>query len=157
MNPAIIGKLAGVKMYIYATLIILIIVVAIYWFAFRTGKDQGSTTIEQVPLPDDVTESGVQLTTEEATKVRTISKELHADMDGWNAFSHDMEPYRNLVNLSDTLFVAVYNDFNTLYAESGETLRQWIEGESFVTFGLQSVFMEVRQNILDRMNRLNLQ
>lgn len=152
MNPAIIGKLAGVKMYVYAALIVLIIVVAIYF----VGRKSGSTKIEQVPLPND-TNSGKQLTDAEATKVRTIAQELHDDMDGLNLLSHKLDPYRELSNLSDTMFVAVYNDFNTLFADSGETLRKWLENETWYTFGLTSIFAELKQNILDRMNRLNLQ
>lgn len=158
MNPALIGKLAGVKMYVYATLIVLIIVVAIYWFAFKSGKDKGSTTIEQVPLPTDtVSETDEGLSISEATQVRTIAQELHEDMDGWNVFSHKLDPYRDWNNLSDTLFVAVYNDFNTLFADSGETLRQWIEGEKWYTFGMTSIFTELKTNLISRMNRLNLQ
>lgn len=129
--------------HIFIALAIALVIILVIYFA---GKKAGSTKIEQVPLPDDNTG---QLSQDQLKQVRELSRKLHDDMDGLNLFGmRNTEIYNQFTALSDTMFVAVYNDFNTLYAgEDNGTLRAWIDNET----GIPSSNI-----IIDRMNRLNL-
>ena len=132
----------------YAIILILIV--------YYIGKGKG--TIKPNELPDD-TSWGGSLTPEQSTNVRALSRRLYKDMDsymvsvGWT--QRDKEAYFQLLGLSDTLFVAVYNDFNDLYFDKGKgTLTQWIDDENFVlTHGASG---DVKDAIMLRMQKLNL-
>lgn len=133
--------------------VIIIVVVVIYYY----GKK--SASVQQVPLPQDDPNSPTPLTESEKQRIREIAKRLHADMDSWwvsaGTKARDVEAYNYLITASDTKVVAVYNDFNTLYfADSGETLTEWLEGEFFVPTG--TVTNETKNAILKRFAKLNL-
>lgn len=134
-------------------IIVAIIVIGLLVFIYFMGRRSAKTKIEQVPLPID-TAGGVTITQADALKVREIAKALHDNMKGWFNFGfHDEKPFSDLSNLSDTLFVAVYNDFNTLYGgENDGTLREWITSER----GWSSSWLTIASNIITRMDRLNL-
>jgi len=146
------------KGYLTAGIIVVVIIVIIYY----VGRKSGSVKIEQIPLPND-SASGKTLTEQEGQQVRALSISLYKDMKGLNAFTRNEAAYRELSTLSDTLFVAVYNDFNTLYGKEGETLKQWIENEKSMSLNVLQPwaynfsFAELKETILSRMNRLNLQ
>ena len=130
------------------------VIIALYFLLRKKEPD-----FNQVDLPTEgVTES-------EASQVRELTMRLHDDMSGLAIPGfRDTEAYSNLLTLTDSLFVAVYNDFGTLYyAEGYGTLRDWIDAENFsYTFSILtpwSVFQgnEVKDEIFRRMNQLNLQ
>lgn len=133
---------------------IIIVVIVIYYY----GKK--SASVQQVPLPPDDPKNPTPLTEAEKQRVREIATRLHADMDSWwvsaGTKARDAEAYNYLLTASDTKVVAVYNDFNTLYfADSGETLKQWLDSEFFVPTG--TVTNETKNAILNRFAKLNLQ
>lgn len=139
--------------------VLAIIVIAVVYFM---GRKSGSVKIENVPLPSDKGLDSNKLTDDEGKQVRKITLALYQDMSGINVFSRDIQAFRELNTLSDTLFVAVYNDFNTMYGSEGESLREWIQGEKSWSFNpltmisSDSSFSELKTNIIQRMNRLNL-
>jgi hypothetical protein len=121
-----------------------------YW-----GKSEG--TIKPVPLPSDPGQPGAgQLTPEQGAQVRAMSISLHDDMEGANIISRNIQLYKDYANYSDTLFTAVYNDFNTLYfKDNKETLTEWVKNENF--WGTD--FIEgstIKEQLLNRFSKLNL-
>jgi hypothetical protein len=142
----------GSKYAIYV--IIAVVVIGVLVFIYFVGRRSGKVKIEQVDLPSDQP-GGSVLTSQDNAKVRTIAQQLHDDMDGLN-FSHQLKPYEDLLTLNDTLFVAVYNDFNNLFgAENKGTLRQWISDETSDWWWGTS-FSSLVKSIIARMDRLNL-
>lgn len=149
---------AKTKTYLYIGISILFVGFVIYWF----GKK--ASTIQQAPLPNEL--PGMkELTTPEAKTVRDVATRLYNEMNGFN-FTRDTKPYADFNNLSDKLFIAVYNDFNNSYASKGSgTLKEWINDEysavinNFVLgFGLFSVgtFKTLKNSIFERFSKLNL-
>lgn len=99
----------------------------------------------------------------EGLHIRQMAMRLHSDMDGINV-TRDMDMYNEFLSMSNADFVAVYNDFGELFfAGSGQTLRQWIEGENFAltssVFTPWSIYAgtEMKTALLNRFNELNLQ
>lgn len=126
---------------------VLVVVVVLYFLLRKKAGDFNS-----IPLP-----TGGNLSEVEQKFVRELSMRLHADMDGiqWTNFTRDVEAWRTLVSLNDTMFVAVFNDFGRLYYREGNgTLRTWIEDESAWT---DSAGIASKSDVIERMNNLNLQ
>ena len=121
------------------------------WLIFRKRG------VEQAPLPADnpLSPGAGQLTQEEARQVREISISLYQVLKGWalDIFFRDPEPYQDFMGLSDRLFVAVYNDFNTNYSDGKDTLRNWINNDLY--YGGSRAYHAIEM-IITRMNRLNL-
>jgi hypothetical protein len=80
--------------------------------------------------PQDVP-GNASLSPADLEKVRTISQDLYDEFNGisWNFLFRGSSPLDAMMLLSDSMFVAVYNDFNTNFASDGKTLRQWILGD----------------------------
>lgn len=133
--------------------IVILILVGIYFY----GKYKGTDVKKPNPMPDD-TPWGGGLTAEQATNVRTLTNRLYDDMEGTTVFNEfrDMEAFNNLLTSSDTIFVAVYNDFNDLhYSTDKGTLKQWIEDETF-WLGLFTQSQNIKDALMLKFNRLNL-
>lgn len=138
--------------HIFVTLGILtaiIIGVAIYYFY----KGKKTTTIADIPKdvagsPDpENNPAGDSL-----AALTQMANDLFTDMDGLT-FNRNNPLYHKYMEKSDTDFVQVYNIFNQKYqADSKQTLREWINDE----YGIGADFIEIKSDILSRMNRLNL-
>lgn len=129
--------------------IVVVFIVGIAFFYYRKGKKQ--VTIQKPPLdnPNSDSPENNPFAVSDA-QITSIVDALHRDMDGLNWNGHDVQPYQDLNALSDSDFSRVYNVFNSKYqSDSGETLKQWIESESYV-------FDDVTDSIKQRMGRLNL-
>lgn len=107
----------------------LIIGVIIYFI----GKSLG--TIKQAKLPGDE-DWGKALTVSESKTVRETVMRIHKDLDSYlvsvGLRPRDTQAYYDLNNFTDKMFVASYNDFNTLYFDKNKdngTLTQWIDDE----------------------------
>ena len=95
------------------------------------------------------------LTAAEKQKVRELAMRLHDDMDGIGiGLLRDSDAWQELMSMSDSLFVAVNNDFNRLYFKDGKgTMRQWLSDEwTWVDF----TGVAGHSDILERMASLNL-
>ncbi|MDD5358577.1 MAG: hypothetical protein PHX80_05480 [Candidatus Nanoarchaeia archaeon] len=135
-------------------IIVVLVMIGLFITIYFIGRRSAKNKIEQVKLPSDQP-GGEKLTAEQAVQVRNISTALHDDMSGWNIniFSRNMVPYNQLMQASDTMFVAVYNDFNNLYSsENYGSLYKWISEEKSVS----SDWRNTAYSILQRMERLNL-
>ena len=139
------------KTYLIVGLVALLLIIGVALFFYFKGKK----TTTQAPLlidnPDgQPTGQGNNVYGVSAGEISRISDALHNDMAGFNLFGHDVQPYQDLIALSDTDFGKVYNDFNTKYQpNSGSTLTGWINSESFA-------FNDVADSIRQRLGRLNL-
>ena len=133
-------------------LIIILSVMGIALILFFIGKKAGSTHIEQIPLPED--QPGTDLSVEEQQRVRQIAMDLNSILKGWSLdiFFRRSDPYDEMLLLNDTLFVAVYNDYNQNFGD-GETLRGALEADWYFS---KSDAGTAVQLILKRMNKLNL-
>jgi hypothetical protein len=113
------------KVYLYSGIAVVVIVVVIYLWGKSVGAKVNTTT-----LPND-TAWGKTLTQAESAQVAALADSLYNDMKGVNAWpfaQHENKPYEDLSGLSDTLLVAVSNQFSTRY---GDTLVSWLEAEYF--------------------------
>ena len=108
-----------------------------------------------VKLPDDAPNSNDSLTQAQQTQVRSISEGLYRVLRGWSwdIFFRDPEPISQMLSLSDTLFVAVYNDFNYCYGGGKGTLRDWLEGDWWFS---KSDAGTLVQEVIKRLDKLNL-
>jgi hypothetical protein len=144
--PAVTAKKGSYKTTIIITIIVIVLIMIIAAYFYYQGKK--TTTIAKVPVdnPDGTNNpSGVG-----DGVISQISGDLHSDMNGWNILGHNVTPYQQLVALSDTDFVRVYNLFNTNYEPaSKETLIGWINDEDFWN-------KDVQNSILERAARLDL-
>lgn len=138
----------------YKWVIIAVVVVIILGAVYFVGRGDGTTKIKSIPLPSDV--PGSKISDVDGVSIRSLSVQLFESMDGINS-SNDPKPLQDLLNLSDTLFVAVYNDFNTLYAAKEEgTLRDWIKGEGGFFSMASGGYAALQTAVLSRMAKLNL-
>jgi len=135
------SKLAGV-----GALAILILAILSYY----KGKASGTTKIEAAPLPTE----GGSLSNTDSQLVREIVLKIHNSLQGIGFIFRDVLPFLRLANASDKLFVAIYNDFNNLYAKADKgTLRNWINDDWYQS-GTQTA--GAVRSILGRMDTLNL-
>lgn len=145
------------KEYIVALILLAIALLAAY-LLYTKGKKEGS--VEQVSLPND-SAVGSTFTDAEKQQVRKLTNDLHYDMDGLNLLNRNTRPYQELIGLSDKLFVAVYNDFNSLYFKEENifgnpkniTLKEWILTENF---DWHNIFDQLKPLMIERFNKLNL-
>lgn len=135
-------------LYIVALLLALGILAWVYFSGRASGKRAGSVNIS-APSSDNSN----PVSTDE---VKRLAERLYNDLDGVNAFGHDVEPYQQLLTLSDNDFIRVYNAFNLDFQKkSGQTFKQWLEAEvTWIQIG--SKWPVLRDAILQRMNKLNL-
>jgi len=140
------------KKYLIYGIIVLVILLAVYFKGRAAGL---LTKPKQIDIPKDIIggESGGNTPTggiETGAEIRSVATALFDDMSGFNWSGHDMTPYKRLLALSNSGFVAVYNDFNTRYYGLGEgTLKEWLMNESF----RDNLVTDV---IIPRMQTLNL-
>ena len=130
-------------------LLIVAVVLFILFYIWYRGKKAGeSGKPKHIGLTNDFVIGGTMSV--DGGKVRRIATLLHDDMDGFN-FGHDDQIYNEFAALSDTEFVAVYNDFNNQFFSEGEgTLKEWIISE---VYGDWTIIEDI---ILPKMARLNL-
>jgi hypothetical protein len=137
-------------------MVIGLLVFAAILFIYFKGKAAGKLgKAKKVKLPNDIIGGGSNTDPNtgqiiNGSKIRSISVALHDDMNGYNVTGHDMTPYKDWVTLSNTGFVAVYNDFNKQYFSEGNgTLKEWIVDEMYRDSLVDDI-------ILPRMASLNL-
>ncbi len=137
-----------VALIIYASIAIYII--------WKIGKKSGTFKANKPPSDSNW---GKDLTETESNNIRRISQRLFRDMDSYMVSvglkERDVEAYKQLLALSNTEFVGVYNDFGDLYYDKDKgTLKQWVFDESFsYTWGASG---DLRETILEKMETLNL-
>jgi hypothetical protein len=142
---------AGNKLTIF--IIIAVVVIGLFVFIYFIGRRSGKVKIEQVALPTDQP-NGNLLSNTDSAKVRQIAQALHDDMDGIRFGSYNLVPYNEMLQSSDTMFVAIYNDFNNLFSnEKGGTLREWLNSEFAWSW---STYKNLIYQITSRMDRLGL-
>lgn len=130
--------------YVLIGVIILALLLYIYFAGKRAGKI-GKPNI--VGLPKDI--GGTPIA---GNQIREISTGLYDDMEETPWSGHNYTYYNEWVKLSDTGFVAVYNDFNEQYSSLGEgTLKAWIMSQTYTFDG--GLISDI---ILPRMAKLNL-
>lgn len=149
-----------------ALMIAILVIIAVVYFYTKARK---RVKYLNKPVPVDFIlydangqPTTVSLTQEQVDEVKFIAAGLYIDMDGVSNLltGRDAVPYERLASASDTIFVAVYNYFNTMVADEGEgTLRTWIEDENYSwtdNAWNQDTYTLVENTILPRMERLQL-
>jgi hypothetical protein len=137
-------------------IIIAIVVVGLFIFIYFIGRKSAKMTVTPTPLPADQP-NGYLLTDADKAKVNSIATALHDDMNGvaWGIF-HESTPYENLLQSSDTVFVAVYNQFNQLFSTpSNPTLRDWLSNE-YSSQWVNAAYDTIKNMCISRIDRLNL-
>lgn len=125
---------------------ILIVGVAVYF----VGKGDGTTKIGQAALPTE----GGKLSDTDSQQVREIVLKLHNSLKGFGNIFRDEKPFLRLANATDKIFVAIYNDFNSLYGKDEQgTLRDWINDDWYQD-GTETA--GAVRSILGRLDALNL-
>jgi len=141
--------LKQVKGWMFVTVFVIIIVLVIFFWGRKTGKNK----FNPAELPNKE-KWGKELTPTEAAKVRSISGALHDDLSGYRWLkTFDIDTWREFLGLDDRMFTAVYNDYSSQYLAEGGTLKQVFRDEW--TAG-SAKLGEVKERILDRMDSLGL-
>jgi hypothetical protein len=124
--------------------VILLVVGLIIWGVYNWGKSKTEPTIKD--LPNKVTGN---LSDSEVKELSALAKNLKNDMDD-SVFSNNENLYYQASILTDRKLLGLSNIFNSYYeVESGETLKQWIESESFT-----SIFNDIDSYADTIVNRL---
>lgn len=157
-TPVVVNNNSGNKR---ATLILIVVVLAIaivigVYFFFQ-GKQKGSeqTNVDvSSPLNAD---GSVPAASEQ--EIKQLVEDLYEDMKGAN-IAHSLAPWNKLNALSDSDFIKVNNNFNANYqAESEESFKEWVEGESTSIWGGSGgnvFFASAKNTVLARMKKLNI-
>lgn len=123
----------------------ILVVALVVYLIYCYGKSKGGFT----PVPTD---GGTGISQADAQHVRETSLRIKQDIYGVNVWSRDTEVYYTLSEMSDTLFVAVCNDYRTL---TGKSLRDDMNGEYYTYSSI--ALSGVIDSIKGRMSRLNIQ
>lgn len=118
------------KTQIYIALGVLLFLILLAWYFYKRGKSQ--ITLQSLPgeLPGNPGSGNVSGASND--EIKNIAVKLHGDMSGWNFLGHNPQPYSDALLLNDGDLIKLYNTYNTMYQkESGQTLTQWIEAESY--------------------------
>lgn len=125
---------------------IIVIVLVIFFIGKKSGKKSAPKPVD---LPPDTQPGGIT-----QFNPGPYTDNLHEDITEIWGFRNS-KPYSDLLSLSNTQVVAVYNDWNNrYYSEDNETLYQAIAAERFYTFTLG--WPALRQTVLDRLWSLGL-
>jgi hypothetical protein len=139
MNPRLI---------LYSIIAGIVLILVFFFIGKSYGK---SIPPGKVPLPDDNGNSTGQASD---SKIMRITDDLKEDIYSW--FTRDSAPYVELMGLSDTDFVRVYNDWNArYYSKDNQTLKQAIEGEFLSSTSF--TFYNLKPQLMERFSRLGLQ
>ena len=131
---------------IFLTVAIIAVVLIIYWRGKKAGEKE---TPKEVPLPIDT--QGGNVTT---FNPGPLTDALHDDINEIFGI-RNIEPYRELLTISNSQLVAVYNDWNQrYYAEDSRTLPQAIKHEMTSLFSF--TWPTLAETVLDRFKSLNL-
>ncbi len=129
------------------SIIVLIILIGLGIYFYRQGKKQ--KTLQSLPGELPGNPGSGNTTGASNDEIKNIASGIFDDIDGYNLFGHDNEPYNNAVLLNDTDLVKLYNTFNTLYQDKlGETLTVAMTNEKYWETNNPDI-------ILKRLKRLN--
>lgn len=142
-----------IKLYLIIGLVVLFLLVAVYFLI-----DHKASTPKETDLPnDDVVVNENTLNEVDKFKVEQIIDSIFNDIDGVNTgFGYsNIEAYRNLLALSDTLFVFATNVWLRKYfKEYNETLRMSLMDEN--TWNRPNSWVALRTSIIERLDRLKI-
>lgn len=115
----------------------LLLLALVYFYGRTGGKRKGernSTTIAPVPNPEHIDPN---------LDVVGLAQRIHYQLNGLSWWYSDARKavLNELLNLNNSEFIAVYNQFNTAHGD-GDTLRSWIESESGLGDSLETRLME---------------
>lgn len=145
------GLSSTVKWAIIAGIILFVALLAfLLWYSARqAGKRKGTVVIN---TSNPGTDSNTAAASSEA-EVRTLAEKLYKDMRGISGY-HSADPWNDLLAMSDTDFIRVYNEFDTEYQkDSGETLVQWVNDQWAVPL---TQWATIKDTLLQRFSKLNL-
>lgn len=129
-----------VPKWVKITVIIILILLIVYFIGKRAGK---AVFPDAVEIPDDRPGTGTK-----QFNPGGLTDALESDIYGY--WPRNMQPYQDLLQLSDAGFVTVYNDWNKRYHKKhSETLRQAMAAEIYMN-------KTPIKTIFQRMDRLNL-
>lgn len=135
------------KKYIIIGISVLLFLVILSYIFYRKGKK--TVTLQSLPgeLPGNPSSGNNSGASND--ELKRIANALYSDMNGFNLWGHNYEPFNQSVLLNDTDLVKLYNAFNAMYQkDSGQTLTQWIANEQFT-------YPEVPGIIINRLKKLN--
>jgi hypothetical protein len=128
---------------IIVLVLLLFLGIGIYYY----GKKSAPSQINQLTPPSD-TVNGVSGASD--ATLTTLSAALSVDLNSWISRNNDL--YNQMLNLSDTDLVRLYNIYNNNYETStGETLTQAMSNH-FIDLGTS--FDLLRDNVLANLTRL---
>lgn len=142
---------SNTKKILIVALVFMVVFIAVFFIGRMLGKQSEST---EAPSVDDIP-GAKQLTDAQKLQVEQIADELYEEMDGFN-LTRDTTAFENLIGLSDTLFVAVYNFWNKKYqAKEKMTLPKRMEDE-WIFSSIAPATARLAETIKKRFERLKL-
>jgi hypothetical protein len=143
------------KVILISVVAVIAIVLTIYFVGQKAGK-RAADNPWQAPLPTDSENKGTSI---DAARVRAVVDDLYTDLNYLDVLpmwgTRSMAVYQRWNAMSDTEFVAVYNDFNARFSSEfgGKSVRVILKNE----WGWgQSGFNALRETIESRFERLKL-
>lgn len=162
MNKKLINNIDSItSIGIVRTIIIMVVLAVIVWLMFFR-KEKPKPTTKPVPhdAPEEEGGTSQDMTSAEVERIATA---LYNEIEGVNAWTRKLAPYKDFSNLSDSNMVRVYNYYNQHYqSKHSETLYQAMKNENyyfgggFSWFDRETVRHLVYETILPRMERLNI-
>lgn len=141
------------KTIIILSVVFIAIIVGFSLFYYYKGKAKNSIAPLIKDNPNSTDPNNNPAGVDDST-IKIISENLYSEMKGSNLSGHNAAPYQALLELSDTDFERVYNQFNTDHqGESSETLTQWVNDQ---WSGWLTDFDGLKKAILARCAKLNL-
>lgn len=145
-------KLTKTQNTIITALVVILIVLAIYYYGRNRGKNAASEGNQSV-LPDK-TDWGKSLSEVESAEIQRLAYAMYQDMKGVNVMPRDMAIYTAYLSSSERIFVGTANYFYDNYG-TGENLAQWIEKESFFMTNA-GTGKTIAEQILERLNKFGI-
>lgn len=145
------------KNYVWGTILVIGILTGIYYY----GKKKGTNL--PVTLPVDDAKNQNSLTESEKQTVTKIGNDINTELGYWSwgniapLWSNDQETALfELLGVSDKVFVAIFNYYNTNFVSPPDTLKTKLKSYNKWRFGYNPE-SDIIDNIILRMNRLGLQ
>jgi hypothetical protein len=138
-----INSVTNFKEILYVIIVLMIVVAIIYFMGKYAGK---ATPPEVVRLPND-TNPG--LTFNAGPYTDAIHKDIYAGI----FTGRTVKPYNDVLLLSDSQLVAIYNDWNKRYfKDDNENLIQAMRSERSSFWSIS--WYDVREELINRLNKL---
>jgi hypothetical protein len=147
------------KTKLYIVVAVFVILLSFGIFIYIRGKAAGKlagSVNQSTPVIDNGNISLGSFVTN--ADIETLVQSVHDDMNGLNITGHSSDTWSKVLQLSDTDFIALNNEFNLKFQQStGQDFKQWVQSEYSFSLNPFNPWPTIQNTILDRLAKLNIQ